>query len=331
MIASSLILTRKDLARLMRREDYLAAMDAAFRAAAHGRAWAPQPLHLDGDGGAFHGKAARFEDDRLFVTLKLNGNFPENARRSALPTIQGAILLCDGRNGALLAIMDSIEVTIRRTAAASALAARVLAKQDARILTVCGCGEQGAAHALALSDVRDLSRIYFWDIDQKKASALAERMSEVLTCETKSVSNLRPAARKTDIIAACTTARSPIIGPDDVKAGVFIAAVGADNPEKNEIAPVLMAKARVVADSIGQCVSMGDTRAAIAASAMIESDIHGELGDIVVGKISGRKSAKEIFIFDSTGVAVQDVASAAVAWERALEMGVGLQIDLGNP
>ena len=331
MIAPSLILTRKDLTRLMRRDDYLAAMDAVFRAAADRRAWAPPPLHLDGDGGAFHGKAARFDDKRLFVALKLNGNFPDNEREFSLPTIQGAILLCDGRNGALLAIMDSIEVTIRRTAAASALAAQVLAKQDARILTVCGCGEQGRAHALALSDVRDFSRIYFWDLDQKKAALLAAEMSKTLKGETKFVSNLRQATLNSDVIAACTTARAPIIGRDDIEAGVFIAAVGADNPEKNEIAPALMARARVVADNVEQCISMGDTRAAIASGGMTETDIHGELGDILVEKISGRKSASEIFVFDSTGVAVQDVASAAVAWERASEMGVGFRIDLGNP
>ena len=143
----SLILTRTEIAALMRPADWLAAAETAFQAAGEGRADAPPPLAVHGSDGVFHAKAAGLRGDRHYVALKLNANFPGNPERFGLPTIQGAILLCDGETGAVLAIMDSIEVTLRRTAAATALAARYLARPESGALLVCGCGAQshGAA------------------------------------------------------------------------------------------------------------------------------------------------------------------------------------------
>src|SRR5690349_16808733 len=127
-MADTLILSRSDIAALMRPADYLAAVETGFRALAEGRAQAPSPLAIPGQGGAFHAKGASLRLERPYAALKLNGNFPDNPSARGLPTIQGAILLCDGETGAVLAILDSIEITLRRTAAATALAARHLAR-----------------------------------------------------------------------------------------------------------------------------------------------------------------------------------------------------------
>src|SRR5688572_15261197 len=135
--AQSLILTRADISALMTPADYLEAVKDAFRAAKEGRANAPGPMHLPASGGGFHAKGASYRGRRAYAALKLNGNFPGNPARTGLPTIQGAILLCDAENGALLAVMDSIEITLRRTAAASALAARHLARPDSRTALIC--------------------------------------------------------------------------------------------------------------------------------------------------------------------------------------------------
>ena len=140
MSQPTLILTQSDLRLLVTRADYLQAVEVGFKARAEGRASSPAPLHVEADSGGLHGKAALLQADRTYLAVKANSNFPDNARNGDLPTIQGALLLFDGANGALLAIMDSIELTIMRTAAATALAARFLAREDARTLMICGCG-----------------------------------------------------------------------------------------------------------------------------------------------------------------------------------------------
>ena len=160
-----LILSRGDIAALMTPADYLEAVEEGFRALHAGKAEVPPPWHVAGDGGGFHGKGASLRLDRQYVALKLNGNFPGNPVERDLPAIQGAILLCDGETGSPLAIMDSIEVTLRRTAAATALAARHLARPDSTTLLACGCGDQARAQVEALSEILPINRIITCDRD----------------------------------------------------------------------------------------------------------------------------------------------------------------------
>lgn len=305
----TLILSRGDVAGLMGSADWVDAVETGFRAAVEGRAEAPPPMTIEGEGGAFHAKGASLRGERPYVALKLNGNFAGNPAQRSLPTIQGAILLCDGGTGSLLAIMDSIEVTLRRTAAATALAARYLARPDAATILICGCGEQGRAQLAALRDVLPLSRVLLWDAEPARAGAMSG----------ETAADLDAAAREADAIVTCTTSRAPFLTAEMVRPGTFVAAVGADSPDKSEIEPGLMAKALVVADILDQCAVMGDLRHAIEAGAMERSDVHAELGELVTGRKAGRTADEQITLFDSTGTALQDVAAAALIYERALE------------
>jgi alanine dehydrogenase len=314
----TLLLSRSEVAALMRPVDWVAAVETGFRAAAQGRAHSPPPMHIDGVGGAFHAKGASLDLDRRYVALKLNGNFPGNLAERGLPTIQGAILLCDGADGSLLAIIDSIEVTLRRTAAATALAARYLARPDSKTLLICGCGEQGAAQLAALSEVLPIRRCLAFDRDPGKARSFPG----------EAVTDLAAAARESDVIVTCTTACEPFLEAGFVRPGTFVAAVGADSPAKSEIAPELMAKALVVADVLDQCAVMGDLRRALEAGAMRRENVHAELAELMVGAKPGRTDEAQITLFDSTGTALQDVASAAMIYERALEHGGVAEMDL---
>jgi ornithine cyclodeaminase/alanine dehydrogenase-like protein (mu-crystallin family) len=314
----TLLLSRRDVRNLLSPGDYLEAVDAGFRASKSGQAHSPPPLHIHAPNGGFHAKGALLSLQRSYVAIKLNGNFPGNPVRCGRPTIQGAIVLCDADDGAVLAIMDSIEITLMRTAAASALAARHLARSDARTLCVCGCGDQAPAQAAALANVLSLERGYAWDIDAEKAARFACTVSAGLGIPFKAVAELAPASRDSDVIVTCTTARTPFLTIDDASPGAFIAAVGADNPEKSEIAPCLMARSTVVVDVLEQCLVMGDLHHAVKAGVMSGADVHGELADILTGTKPGRTADDEIIVFDSTGTAIQDVASAALAYERAV-------------
>jgi ornithine cyclodeaminase/alanine dehydrogenase len=272
----------------------------------------------------------RREDGAAFVAVKINGNFPGNPLANGLPTIQGAIVLSDARDGSLLAIMDSIEVTLRRTAAASVLAARYLARRDANTLTLCGCGEQARAQLAALNDEFPLRRVYAWDIDARAAAALADEMSIQLGLEILCAEDRTAAAKKSDLIVTCTTSRTPFLHEADVRPGTFIAAVGADSPDKNELAPGLMARAKVVVDLLEQGLSMGDLHHAVAAGAMTASDVHATLGELAISKKPGRVNNDEITIFDSTGTAIQDTAAAVRIYERAKASGRGLACEFGR-
>lgn len=320
--AATLILTRNDVAALMTPSAWLEAVETGFRAAAQDRASAPPPMAIEGIGGKFHAKGAGLALDRPYAALKLNGNFPSNPARGR-PTIQGALLLCDGETGALLAIMDSIEVTLRRTAAASALAARFLARGDSHRLFICGCGAQGLAHAEALRDVLPIREVVTWDRDEGRARALAARF-----CGTVAP-DLAAAARASDVIVTCTTARAPFLAEAHVAPGTFVAAVGADSPEKSEIAPALMARAQLVTDSTDQAAAMGDLHHAIAAGAMTRDRVRAELAELVAGKAAGRTDGDHVWLFDSTGTALEDVAAAAMIYERACLRGDLAAVVLG--
>ena len=333
--AATRVLTRGDVAALMSPQDYLDAVRDGFAALAQGRAVAPDPLHVAAAHGGFHAKAASYSSvsnkaARSFVALKFNANMPSNGALFGLPTIQGALLLCDGDNGQLLAVMDSTWLTLQRTAAATALAAQYLARPDAATLAVCGCGAQALPHIEALLQVLPLRRIRLWDVDSAKSHALRDVLVARGGLDVAAAASVREATGDADVVVTCTVSRTAWLTRDDVKPGTFIAAVGADSPSKSEVAPGLMAAARVVVDAIAQCAAMGDLHHAIAAGAMRLDQVHAELGALVLGTRPGRSAHDEICIFDSTGVAVQDVASAAVVYARANERGVGALIDFAG-
>lgn len=308
---------------------YLAAVEAGFRSYASGGATVPLPMHIPAANGGFHAKGALVALDRPYAALKLNGNFPGNPQRNGLPTIQGVVLLCDATSGSLLAVIDSIEITMRRTAAASALAARYLAREDASSIAICGCGDQGRAQLAALIDVGSARRARAWDIDMEKAREFAHEMQVAHGIEVVAVPSVREATWGSDIVVTATGAQTPFLSLECVSPGTFVAAVGADSPHKNELSADLLAGAKVVADVLAQCVVMGDLHHAIEAGRVTTADVHAELGDLVIGRKPGRTNAEEITVFDSTGVAIEDVAAAAWIYQRAIAGNVGTFVSFG--
>jgi ornithine cyclodeaminase/alanine dehydrogenase-like protein (mu-crystallin family) len=226
--------------------------------------------------------------------------------------------------------MDAIELTLERTAAATAGAARRLARPDAATVAICGCGAQGRPQLAALADVLPLRLAILFDHDPPAAERLA-REARGLGLAARVAADLADATRGADVIVTCTTSRTPFLTPEHVAPGAFVAAVGADSPEKSEIHPALMARAKVVADLRAQCAEMGDLRHAIAAGAMRPDDVHAELAELVAGRRAGRTDPAEITLFDSTGTALQDVAAAAMIYERACAARAGGRIALGAP
>jgi len=322
-----LVLSRSDITRLMAYEDYVVAVEAAFVAAENGRAVAPPAAALHVPDGSFHAKGAALLGEGAVTAIKINGNFPGNPAANGLPTVQGVIYLADGQNGRPLAVMDSIEVTINRTAAATTLAARHLARPDSRIVTICGAGVQGRIQLIAIAAEARLERVHIWDAKAEAAERLAREMSPALKLDIRATTDLS-VTRQSDIIVTCTSARQAFLTRDLVKPGTFISAVGADNADKQEIDPGLYAASIAVVDSLEQAVEIGDLHHALAAGAVTTGHVHATLGEILAGAKAGRRDPAAITLFDSTGMGLQDVAAAAAIYQRALASGAGTRLSL---
>jgi alanine dehydrogenase len=315
---ATLLLSRSNVARLLTLDECISAVEDAFRQHGLGATSPPKVLGMHAADGGFHVKAAMLEQPAPYFAAKLNGNFFRNKQRFAMPNIQGLIVLCDATNGYPLAVMDSIEITILRTGAATAVAAKHLARPDSKVATICGCGNQGRVQLRALCRVLPLEHVYAFDVDEAQACAFASECSQQLGMAVETVQQPAPAVGKSDVCVTCTPAKKYFLDKDWVAPGTFVAAVGADNEDKQELDPRLLAASKLVADVAEQCAEIGDLHHAIAAGLMKLGDVHAELGEIVAGKRPGRTSQEEITIFDSTGTALQDVAAAAIVYERAV-------------
>jgi alanine dehydrogenase len=319
----TILLRRSDVKELLSLRDCIGAVEEIFRLQGQGKIPPSGILAVKAQDGGLHVKAGVLPRNKSYIVAKLNTNFPTNRTRSGLPTIQGVIVVYDAKNGSPLAILDSIDITIKRTAAASAVAAKYLARKNSSIATICGCGEQGRAQLRTMHAFLPLKKIYAFDLNQSAAKRFAAELGNELEIEIESLRDLRRAIQKSDVCITCTTADEFFVRKEDVARGTFIAAVGADDAHKQEIDPALMASAKVVADSLEQCCTIGDTHHAIAHGLMRKEDVYAELSEIVAGQKSARTSDDEIIVFDSTGVAIEDAVAAAAVWEKARAAGIG--------
>ena len=293
------------------------AVEQAFRARGSGQ---PAPTAMAGlelPGGTLHAKMPSLELSRPYVAAKVNANLPRNPIEHGLPTIQGVVVLIDGVNGVPLAVLDSAALTTIRTAAASAVAASLLARAQAASATFIGCGVQAWAHLEAIHHVRPLRSIFAIDTRPAVAEEFSVRARDSYGVDVTVVSSLAVATRESDIIVTTTPSRSPLLNVEDVSPGVFIAAAGADNEHKQEIAPTLLRAATVIVDDLEQCAHFGDLHHALASGVMRREDVRASLDQVVAGTKAGRLDDAEILIFDSTGLAIEDVAAAALVYERA--------------
>ena len=310
----TLLLTGSEVASLLTLDDCIAAVEEAFRAHGEGRLHPPGILSAHEERGAFHIKTASVNGR---FGAKANANFPGQT-----PSIQGAMMLFDVGNGRVLAIMDSIELTVLRTGAATAVAAKYLARKNTKTAMVYGAGRQGRVQLEAVTRVLPVEHAYICDVDIARADKYAKEMSAKLGIKI----TRHPLPATCDLVITCTPSKEAFLR----ESAPFIAAVGADNPLKSEITPALMRASRVVADIVDQCAEIGDLRTAIAANAMTRADVYAELGEIVAGRKPGRTRDDEQFIFDSTGCGFQDTAAASIVYDRAVEQGRGLEVNLAR-
>jgi len=316
----TILLDRASLEPLLDLASCIEAVEAAFCAHGEGRVAPPGLLHADTPTGEFHVKAGVMDLGMPFFALKVNGGFFQNRERFGMPNIQGLVLLCDGTNGYPLALMDSKAITVKRTGAATAVAAKYLARRDSRIVTICGCGTQGAIQLESLLQQFPLQKVY------AHSRSLESMNRFVRDCEARfgvaavAAPDLELAMADSDICVTCTPAKEPFLRREWVRPGTFVAAIGSDSPDKQELHSDLLAGTTVVADILGQCLHVGEIHHGVADGHLRAEDVHAELGQIVCGRRPGRTDADEITIFDSTGTALQDLAAAMLVYRKVSGM-----------
>jgi len=316
----TLILTRSELASLLDIGDYIEAVENAFRMHGEESTYGIDMIHGDTPSDVeFHIKAGGLKlGSNLYYGLKINASAFTNMEKFGLPNIMGAILLFDAEKGLLLAILDSIEPTIKRTGAATAIAAKYLAKSDSKTLTICGCGNQGRIQLISIKEVLKINHVFAFDLNEKISKSYAEEMGEKLSISIEATPDIGTAVWNSDIVVTCTPSKNPIVMKEFVKPGTFIAAIGSDSPDKQELESTLLKGTKVVVDMLEQCAQAGELHHALEDGIINKDDVHGGIGQVVAGKIPARESNAEIIIYDATGTALQDTAAAAVCYERAI-------------
>ena len=320
------VLSADDITRLLPMRDCIEVMERALAAFARGEVVQPvrlmtrtadesgvlalMPAHVGGIGFGF--KA---------VTV-----FHDNDARG-LPSHQGVITLLDAETGTPVALMDGTRITAIRTAGVSAVATRHLARTDASVAAIIGTGVQARAHAEALACVRELSEIRIVGRRPNAARQLAAELADRLPA--RAFDDAAAALDGADIVATVTASPAPVFAPEAIAPGTHINAVGAYTATTREVPSETVAAARVFVDDRTAALSeAGDLLLAIADGAIDESHVVGTLGDVLIGQVQGRTDAQQITIFESLGLGLEDIAAASHVCGRALEDGIGTDVDI---
>jgi len=314
----TLLLTRRDVEKILTPRVANETVEKAFRAYSRGYAQMPPKSYLYFPQGDLRSMPAYIAGENFDVAgLKCVNVHPQNASRQ-LPSVMAVIILNDPQTGFPLAIMDGTYITCLRTGAVGALAAKYLSRGDAQVAAFVGCGAQARTQLACLLEIRALRKIKIWEFPKDKGCVrdFKKWVKNAYNLETIVCPIIDEVTMNSDIVVTTTPSRIPLV--NCVSPGTHINAIGADAPGKQEINPEILKQAKVVIDDWDQASHSGEINVPVSHGLISKRDVYALLGDIVIGKKHGRKSAEEITIMDATGLAIQDISCAYVVY-RALK------------
>jgi alanine dehydrogenase len=325
----TLILGRQDVEQLLTMEMTLEAVEMAFQEHGRGTTLVPDRIGMFLD--EYHGVIGvmpGYMEHMKAAGVKLICHHEDNPKKHNLPASAGLVVCHDPATGMPLAIMDCAYITKMRTGAATGVSVKHLARADARVVGIVGAGAQASAQIAAISQVRDLRKVKAFDTDPSATSSFLDEIGDQ-GLETEAVGSPQEACAGIDILVTCTPARTPFVLGEWIQPGMHIASVGADMPHKSELHPDVYRRAdKWVTDLINQALITGEIAKAIEQGAISEETLHATLGEIVAGRKAGREDDAEITIFKSTGMAIQDVATAMRVYQLAREQGTGVELSI---
>ncbi len=324
-----LILSESDLRRVLNPREVREAVESGFQSLFQGEALAPERLHLaiPSQEAVLLEMPARIESQtRTLLGTKIVSVFPQNATRN-LDTVQGLYLLLDGETGKPLALMDGKFITAMRTAATSAVATKFMAATGKTRLAIFGAGVQARFHIEAMLEVAEVERVLIASRSPEKAERLAEFVEAAhhIPCDTVTAEE---AAAGANLICTCTNSSEPLFDGALLRAGTHINAIGAYTPQMRELDTRAVTRARVVIDNESAAGrEAGELLIPLGEGAITPSHISGTLAEVVAGKIVGRASPDDITLFKSCGLAIEDLVTAQLAYEKARQENIGTPID----
>ncbi|UCB56878.1 MAG: alanine dehydrogenase [Candidatus Omnitrophota bacterium] len=323
----TLILDRKTIEKLVRIKECIKAVEYAFREYGLGKVQMPPKiyLHLDKYQGDFRAMPAYIERlDRC--ALKWVNVHPRN-KIFGLPAVMAVIILSNPKNALPLCVMDGTYATNLRTGAAGAVAARYLARKDSKIIGLVGCGAQAKMQLEALQGLFDIKEVRVWGHKEVFVKDFI-RDTRHLNLELLPMESVKDCVRGSDIIITTTPSKKPLVKLKWLKKGAHINAIGADAKGKQELEPSILKKAKVVVDSWEQASHSGEINVPLKKRLISRKDIYADIGEIISKRKKGREDRGEITVFDSTGLAIQDVAVANLIYETALKKKKGKWIKI---
>lgn len=332
-VVKTLVLTGKQVARLLDMRQVIAAVEDAFRHKGLGKVQMPPKTYLfypefDGDLRVM----PSYVQDLEVSAVKIVNVHPQNARKYGLRTVMGVLVLVNPRTGAPLAFMDATHITDARTGAASAIASKHLARPSPKVLGIIGAGNQARTQVLAhMTQFGGFEEIRIYDLFPEKSGSLARelrRRHKGRVARVRVAESAEDAVVGSDIVVTVTPSHEPVVLDAWAGPGAHFNCIGADAPGKQEMDPRILKRAYLVIDDWEQASHAGEINVPLSKGELSREDVNAEIGEVVAGLKPGRRRDDEITAFCSTGLAVQDSLTAQVVYEAALRQHVGRSIQI---
>lgn len=320
-------LSEDDVKSILNMDDTIAAVERAFMDHGLGKTQMPPKLYLyfpkyDGDLRTMPAYLEGIDS----AGVKIVNVHPKNPGKG-LPTVMALLVLNSPETGAPIAVMGATHLTSMRTGAAGAIAAKLLARPESKIVGMVGAGAQARTQLLALSRVFKIEKVIVSNRSIDSSKEFVRDVRAFLECDYHPTIDRREAC-DCDILITTTPVRSPVVKDAWVKPGTHINAIGADAKGKQELESALTKRAKVVVDDLSQAVHSGEVNVPISEGVLKAEEIYAQIGEIVAGRKPGRTSDDEITIFDSTGLAIQDVSTGTAVYRRAMDAGKGIRLKM---
>jgi alanine dehydrogenase len=319
----ALLISQEKIKSLLDMPAVIKAVEAAFFSYAQGKVQMPPKVYLDFKkyAGTLRIMPAYMEELEIAGTKIVNVHLKNQEK--GLPTVMATIILNDPKTGALLAILDGTYITNLRTGAAGGVAAKYLARKNSKRVGLVGAGVQAETQLLALSFLFKIAAVKVFDSKREKAEQFAKRLSEKTKLPVEVAASIEEAVAA-DIVCTVTPSYQPIVRKEWIKPGTHINAIGADAPGKEELDPEILKTAKIVVDNFAQASHSGEINVPLAKGIIGQKNIYAELGEIIIGKKTDRESDNEITVFDSTGLAIQDISCARLVYDKVQSLGAAL-------
>ena len=324
-----LLLTRNDVMKVLDMSDCMEVVEKAFAELASGTAVMPLRISITPpDGLALYMPA--YLKAMGALACKVVTSYKNNPVKHNLPTIMGKVLLQNPETGDVICIMDGGYLTAVRTGVASGVATKYLARQDkGQKVGIFGAGVQAKAQLWAMAVARDLAKAYVYDIADEAVTEFIKEMSIKLNLEVVQADSPDHILEEADIICTATSSPTPIFNGERVREGTHINSVGSHVPKARELDTAIIKRSKVIADSYEACLNeAGDIMIPIREGAIDKSHLYAELGEIIIGRKQPRADDREITLFKSNGLAIQDVATAKLVYDKAVQARIGTEVEL---